>query len=247
MKKVLFILIYTLVFGLLGKLIYSEYKDTRELKGKKRTAYEDALINYKKPVKYLAKKFDLSPSYLMALIMLESSGREDVPIRFEKSVYRKLLNLKKGRIKKFENLRQKDVKKLTKKQLKALASSYGPFQIMGYKSFFLEIPLDTLTGKKNMYYAVKWINLTYGDFVRHGSYKDAFHIHNAGEKHPEKGKPQTHDPDYIKNGLEYERYFREVFEDWLGRIDLDWKKIEWIDVGWKKIAEGWKDWIFDWK
>ena len=63
-----------------------------------------------------------------------------------------------------------------------------------------------------MYYAVKWINITYGDYVRKGDYKHAFHIHNAGKEYPSDGKPLTYDPDYVKNGLKYEKYFRKVFK-----------------------------------
>jgi len=214
MKKILFVLIYTLAFGLLSKFIYSEYREIKEHNAKKPSNFEIANENYKKEITALAKKFKLPPSYLMAVIMLESSGKKKVPVRYEKGIYKELLSVKKGKKKSFENLTQKDVKNLSKKELKKLSCSYGPFQIMGYKSFILDISLDTLRGKKNMYYAVKWINHTYGDYVRNKNYKDAFHIHNAGKKYPEDGIPTTHDPDYVKNGLKYEKYFREL---WSGR------------------------------
>ncbi len=210
MKKILFVLVYTLLFGLLSKFIYSEYKEIKEHNAKKPDAFEVASFNYKKEVNVLARKFKLPPSYLMALIMLESSGKKDVPIRFEKGIYKQLLLLKRGKIESFENLTQKDIKTLTNKELKLLSCSYGPFQIMGYKSFILNIPLDSLRGKRNMFYAVKWINLTYGDSIRNKNYKDAFHIHNAGKRYPENGKPTTHDPLYVENGLKYEKLFREL-------------------------------------
>lgn len=210
MKKILFIFIYTFAFAILGKFIYSEIKEIQE-SNKNPIPYSKALKIHQENVKELAEAYDLPASYLMALIMLESSGKDKTPVRFEKSIYKRLLNLKKGKIEKFENLTIKDVENLSKKQLKALSSSYGPFQIMGYKCFILDIPLKDLTGKKNMRYAVKWIDLTYGDYLRKGNFRDAFHIHNTGEKHPVKGKPKTYDPDYVKNGLEYEKYFRKVF------------------------------------
>ena len=209
MKKILFLFIYILAFGLLSKFIYSEYKEVTQ-NTEKQGGFQQAIGNYKRTVGVLAKKFKLPPSYLMAVIMLESSGKRKVPIRYEKKVYKQLLSLKKGKISKFENLGTVDVKHLSKQQLKAMASSYGPFQIMGYKSFILEIPLDSLYGRKHMYYAVKWIDSTYGDVVRSGNYKDAFHIHNAGKKFPEDGVSKTHDPDYVKNGLLYEKYFKSV-------------------------------------
>ena len=212
MKKILFVLIYTLLFGLLSKFIYSEFKEIKEHNNKKPSAFEIATANYKNEVIALSKKFKLPPSYLMALIMLESSGKKNVPIRFEKSIYKELLLLQKGKRESFENLTKEDVKNLSKKELKLLSCSYGPFQIMGYKSFILEIPLDSLRGEKNMFYAIKWINLTYGDSIRNMKLKDAFHIHNAGKRYPENGKPTTHDPDYVPNGLRYEKYFREILK-----------------------------------
>jgi hypothetical protein len=148
MKKILFILVYTLLFGLLSKFIYSEYKEIKEHNAKKPSAFEVATINYHKDVSILAQKFKLPSSYLMALIMLESSGKKDVPVRFEKGIYKQLLLLKRGKIKSFENLTQENVKNLTNRELKLLSCSYGPFQIMGYKSFILNIPLDTLRGEK---------------------------------------------------------------------------------------------------
>jgi len=209
MKKLLFLVIYFFAFGLLSKYVYSEYQEVK-FNNTNKGGFEMAIANYKTEIEALAKKFDLPPSYLMSVIMLESSGRKKAPLRFEKKIYNQLLQLKKGKIKKFENLTPKDVKKLSKQELRALASSYGPFQIMGYKSFILNISLDSLKGKKHLFYAVKWINLTYGNLLREGNYKDAFHIHNAGKKFPDDGVSRTYDPDYVKNGLLYEKYFRKV-------------------------------------
>ncbi len=60
-----------------------------------------------------------------------------------------------------------------------------------------------------MYYAVKWIKLTYGQSLKEKNYRDAFHIHNTGRKYPKFGGAQTHDPNYVENGLRFKRIFRE--------------------------------------
>ena len=58
--------------------------------------YEAAIKNYGREIKILAGQFDLSKDFLMALIMLESSGRAEVPSRFEPAVYQKLKDIRRG-------------------------------------------------------------------------------------------------------------------------------------------------------
>jgi len=210
MKKIFFFVIYCIAFGIVSKFIYKEYEEIKINKLANKGGFPSAIKNYKKQVDSLAEEFNLPSHYLMSVIMLESSGRKNTPVRFEKKIYDQLLLLQKGKIDKFENLKPSDLKGVSKKSLKAFASSYGPFQIMGYKSFILKIPLESLKGKYNLYYSIKWIDITYGDFVRNGDFQDAFHIHNAGEKFPEDGIPRTYDPDYVKNGLKYQEYFKKV-------------------------------------
>ncbi len=210
MKKnlLLIIIIVLLCLGVFLIFIYPYIMSYRPQSLTEKEAVENLLKNYGKRVKVLSKKFDVPASYLLALIMLESSGRKKVPARYEKNVYKKLLRVKQGKLKSFENITTKDLKKTSRRTLKKLSCSYGPFQIMGYKSFFLKIPLKKLTGKYNMYYAVKWIKLTYGKSLKEKNYKDAFHIHNTGKKYPKIGRPTTHNPRYVQEGLRYERIFR---------------------------------------
>jgi hypothetical protein len=210
MKKIFFFVIYAFAFAIFSKFIYTEYEDIKIRKMANKGGFPAAIKNYKKEVDSLAKVFDLPAAYLMSVIILESSGRKNTPVRYEQSIYDQLILLKKGKIDKFENLKPADLKRVSDKTIKALSCSYGPFQIMGYKAFILKVPLDTLKGKKNLYYSVKWINITYGDFLRNGDFKDAYHIHNAGKKFPNDGISQTHDPDYVRNGLKYQQYFEKV-------------------------------------
>lgn len=176
-----------------------------------KSGYEAAIHNYKDDVEKAAKEFDLPASYLMALIILECSGKKDIKPRFEKSIYKKLKQLKNKEITKFENLTYSTVKNADDDALRNLASSWGPFQLMGYKCTFLDIKLKEMRGEKAIYYGAKWINITYGDYLRAAKYKDAFHIHNTGEEYPSDDNPKTYDPDYVTKGLEYMEYFQNNY------------------------------------
>ena len=112
---------------------------------------------------------------------------------------------KRGQVRKPSDLRD-----ATDGALKNMASSWGPFQIMGYKCIWLDIQLQDLRGEEALYWAVKWIDKTYGDYIRRGQYKDAFHIHNTGRPYPESGPPKTYDPKYVPNGLMYMKYFEAL-------------------------------------
>jgi len=89
-----------------------------------------------------------------------------------------------------------------------MAKSWGPFQIMGYKCFWLGIELKELK-ENSTYWGVYWINKSYGKKVRAKKYKDCFHLHNAGKPYPKKGPPQTYDPNYVQNGLDYMKMFSD--------------------------------------
>jgi hypothetical protein len=210
MKKLLIFSLYAIIFAAIIKFIYTQYYVNWLEEVANEGGIPKAIENYKKNVDSIAIIFDLPPDYLMALIMLESSGRKKVPVRFEKSIYNELKKLQNGKIDKFENLTKSDIKGVKDKTIKALSSSYGPFQIMGYKKYILKISLDELKGNKNMYYAIKWIDMEYGEMLRDKEFKDAFHFHNVGKRHPLVGGSLTHDPEYVEKGLKYQKYFKEV-------------------------------------
>lgn len=165
--------------------------------------------NYGAEVDRLAKEFDLSPEFLKALIILECSGLQNVKPRFERHIYHRLLNVKSGKLDHYENITPKDLKDASDDALKNMAKSWGPFQIMGYKCIWLDIPLSDLRGDKAVYWGVKWIDMTYGEYIRRGQFRDAFHIHNTGRPYPDSGPPKTYDPKYVQNGLMYMKYFKD--------------------------------------
>jgi hypothetical protein len=165
--------------------------------------------NYGAEIDKLAAQFDLSPEYLKSLIILECSGLKKVKPRYERHIYRRLVNVREKKLDRFENITYANLKDATDEALKNMARSWGPFQIMGYKCIWLDIQLKDLRGDDALYWAVKWIDLTYGDYIRKKQYKDAFHIHNTGRPYPPAGPPKTYDPKYVENGLNYMKYFSD--------------------------------------
>jgi len=155
--------------------------------------------NYGTKVDKIASEFNLPPEYLKALIILECSGRKEVSPRFEKGVFNKLKEVRDGKRGHYEGVKQNDINNASDAALKNLASSWGPLQLMGYKCFELGIRVKDLRGEKALYWGIKWINKEYGDFLRKEKYEEAFRIHNTGKP---SGKP-THDPNYVKKGLDY--------------------------------------------
>jgi hypothetical protein len=165
--------------------------------------------NYGAEIDKLAAQFDLSPEFLKSLIILECSGLKNVKPRFERHIYKRLVNVREKKLDRLENITYADLKDATDDALKNMAKSWGPFQIMGYKCIWLDIQLKDLRGHDALYWAVKWVDLTYGDYIRKGLYKDAFHIHNTGRPYPDSGPPKTYDPKYVQNGLMYMKYFED--------------------------------------
>lgn len=164
--------------------------------------------NYGKQVDQLAKQFNLSPAYLKALIVLECSGRRKIPKRLEKHVFVKLKHVRDRKIKNYGTITYTKLKGKSDNELKALSSSWGPFQLMGYQCFDMKnVEVSDIRGEKSLYWGIYWINQRYGNYLRKKKYKDAFHIHNTGQPFPLLGDPTTHDPKYVEKGLSYISYF----------------------------------------
>jgi len=167
------------------------------------TIYYRTELNYGEELERLATEFELPAEYLKALVILESSGRKKVPSRYEKHVYNRLLNLKNGKRKRYENLRPHHLKDASNAALKNLASSWGPFQLMGYKCLALGVNISDIRGDDALYWGVFWINNEYGDYLRQNKFEEAFRIHNTGSP---TGK--TYNSNYVSEGLTHIAYFK---------------------------------------
>jgi hypothetical protein len=169
--------------------------------------------NYKDSVLKVANKFDISASYLLALIALECSGRTDIPARFEPHVYRRLQELQSGSRKQMERVKTETISDASPEALKNMASSWGPFQIMGYKCVELDgTNVIDLRSERAIHFGGVWINKNYGELLREQRFKDAFHFHNTGKLYPRIGPPRTFHPEYVANGLKYQKYFEALME-----------------------------------
>jgi hypothetical protein len=195
--------------GFISFCVYVIFLYTPEIKEQaERMALNAIERMYGQELSSLAAKHSLPPEYLKALIMLETSGRKRIPPRYEAHVYEELIALQQHRRTRYEHVRAQHLKGKNASYLKELASSWGPFQIMGYKSIELGLDISDLHGPKAIEHGVYWINKDYGHILRRKQYKDAFHYHNTGRRHPQKAPSQTHDPKYVSRGLRYMEYFK---------------------------------------
>lgn len=176
-------------------------------------------INYLERIDYvyamrlngIAKSFNLPSAYLKSLLILECSGKYKVPPRFEQGVFNRLKRIRDGKDENasYSGITKEMIHNATDEALRNMATSWGPFQIMGYHAVVMGLKVRNLRGFKSLYYGVKWIDNNYGDYLRAGKYKDAFHLHNAGKPFPASGIPATHNPDYVPRGLKYLKYFQD--------------------------------------
>ena len=148
-----------------------------------------------------ARKYDLDYSYLMALLMLECSGKKPAGARFEPHVYKGLQQVRDGKRRSYENVTPAHLADASDDALRNLATSWGPFQLMGYKCILLDVNIRDIRGPNGVEYGADWINQTYGNSLRAGRFKDCFHMHNTGSPYPKTGLPRTHDPQYVPRGL----------------------------------------------
>lgn len=169
---------------------------------------EAVIENYGDEIKKCAEAYRIPPEYLAALCMLESGGRKPVPVRFEKHIYTRLRLVQMGLRKSYEHVQSTDILTAGDDALQNLASSWGPFQLMGYKCLMFDIQVKDLRGDNSVFWAAKWIDTTYGRFIRKQDFKSAFHMHNAGSPFPANGKPRTFHPGYVDEGLRWMAYFK---------------------------------------
>ena len=200
------ILLFVITSLILSSCSHDKYSKTEE--------------NYGEEVLRYAKEYNLSPTYLKALIVLECSGNKPAGERFESDVYEKLKEVQEGTIKSYDLITQKQIRNCSDDALRNLATSWGPFQIMGYKCIRLGIEIQDLRGEECIKWGVKWINNEYGNLIRNNQFEKAFRIHNTGSP-----KGETYDPNYVSNGLDHIAYFDSQKSDFV-TTDLPKKYIE---------------------
>ncbi len=165
--------------------------------------------NYSKEIYKEANRLGLNPEYFMALCMLECGGRRPSPSRFEKHIYRRLMNLKAGKRTHYEKVTIETLKDANESAIKNLASSWGPFQIMGYKVVQEGILIKDLRGPAAVKHGMKWIANEYGHLLKKDRYSDAFHYHNTGKVIGKNRRIKTHSKTYVSDGRKWMKYFKK--------------------------------------
>lgn len=180
---------------------WKEFARARPSPGKA-IGFEATRKNYTTEILHWSRVYQLPPAYLLALSQLECGGRRPAGSRFEKHVYARLQRVRSGDRSRYEAATSHVLADATDAALRNLATSWGPFQLMGYKCVELDIQLRDIRGEEAVRWGIHWIDLTYGDALRNGNFRNAFHIHNTGRPFPSDGIPTTHDPRYVEKGLQ---------------------------------------------
>lgn len=175
---------------------------------------EWAEMNYSEEMLVLSTKYDVPYAYLMALVVLECGGEKPAGHRYEPSIMKKLQKVKAGKIERLENIYAHHLNECDDGCLENLATSWGPFQLMGYKAIPMGVKISNLRHEDEAAeIGVRWIVQEYGHFLKKKKFKDAFHYHNAGQRFPLSGKPKTHSPYYVSDGLRYMKTFEKRLAD----------------------------------
>jgi len=167
----------------------------------KNNSSQSVIDNYSNDVFKSSIEFNIPYEYLMSLIQLECSGLKPAGDRFEPHVYKQLKKVQVGALKNYENVTASHLYDASDEAIINLATSWGPFQLMGYKCILLDVKIRDIRGSNGVHYGTQWINLTYGNRLRKAEYKHCFHLHNTGKLYPSTGLPTTHDPQYVQRGL----------------------------------------------
>lgn len=205
---ILFLLLLGAVLSIVYLIPYLQKEKNINIEDRK-SGLEMVTKNYGHVIDSCAAVYNISAAYLKSLCMLECGGRKVFEERFEPHVYEKLKQVKFGTLNNYEHVTPQMLEDANDDALKNLASSWGPFQLMGYKCLLLDIKVKDIRGENAILYGAKWIELTYGNYLKTKKYKDAFHIHNTGRPHPTLGQARTHDPDYCARGKKYMAFFGE--------------------------------------
>jgi len=164
--------------------------------------------NYGEEMREISSALDVPYAYLMALAVLECSGEKPAGHRFEQHVYRELIKVKEGKRRAYEAVKQEHLEALSEEEIRDLATSWGPFQLMGYKAIGLGVDVEDLSDEEvAALEGARWIQKEYGRFLTRKKWKDAFHIHNTGKRFPLNGHSRTHDPYYVSDGVRYMKYY----------------------------------------
>lgn len=184
------------------------------LYGCEQTKVEPELVDrvrrhYGSEIESICEEEGLDPDYFKALAILEVSARKNPPSRTEKIIWEQLKAVQKGEREKYSFFTTEDLRHRSNTDLKFMATSWGPFQIMGFHAVKLGFPLQNLRNEHALRTGIRWCKENYGDYLEKKDYRNAFHIHNTGRPYPAVGNPLTSDPKYVEKGLKYMKLLKK--------------------------------------
>jgi hypothetical protein len=147
---------------------------------------------------------EIPAAYLAAVISLESypPGNRDSR-RFEPKVYQRLLEMKnQGRP--FGRLPEDKIRRLSDTELRALSTSYGLTQIMGYHCLDLGCSIQDLAGEYHLLWSIAYMRRHYLPQIVKKDWEACFRIHNTG-----RAEGTTHRDDYVHKGILRMQYYAE--------------------------------------
>ena len=197
------VLLIVLFLGMVGYAVAVRYVNFLNPSG-----LEYVEENYGADIDDASGVYGYDSTFLRALCMLECGGRQHIKPRFEKHIFNRLKRVRDSGKGDYEGIPASEFASASDDALRSLASSWGPFQIMGYKCLQLGIKVKDLRGPRAVHWAMKWIEVNYGYLLKAGRYADAFHMHNTGSLRSSGSR--THDPNYVRNGLKYMKEFKQI-------------------------------------
>lgn len=152
----------------------------------------------------------IDPAFLAGKIGVEAGVRGgkivQTATRFEAGVYQDLKSLRDNgwcivsgkKVKSYSGVKREQIADATEQALRALATSYGLSQIMGWHM------INNLKGKisdlrdpsKNLVYTIQLMRIVAGTYLKAKNYEACLRIWNTGRP---QGK--TYDPNYVHNAL----------------------------------------------
>lgn len=157
-----------------------------------------------KEIEQAVRGTDIDPAYLAALISLESNPPGNKKsARFEPHVYTKLIALQRNGDS-YGSLNRRSVLGKSDGEIRALATSYGLTQIMGFHCLDLGCSPTDLKGSYHLQWAVAWMQNSYGKQAARKDWNACFRMHNTG--HP---RGSTSRKDYVEKGLIRMNYYNK--------------------------------------
>lgn len=161
----------------------------------------------------IASVYSAVPRELLAGLIGVEAGKDrhgqlkEDARRFEPYVFERLREVRDGHRTSYNNIRRAQLKDTTDASLRALATSYGLTQIMGWWAIHLGCTVaDLRSSDKHLDYAAQLIQR---NALKHIESNPAavFRIWNTG-----RANGRTHDPDYVYNAIAVMGTYRDLVD-----------------------------------